>query len=302
MFKKRNSKVKHRSTSLCFYLYSCLLYLGLVWLVVIDRTIITVVAKLTKSRVLQVVLLLQFFVQNRLLRLLEQSGLDWGLASVGAFSYWLNWFLIVGVVIVIIAYWSFSVLQIQKLLMRTKSPSRFIMYHASSGISRIRVLTSAPCRWGIVNQAIIKVNIALICVCSSLLLIIVMTFYLFEFVLFYLNPLGGRQLKRSHCVVKDPLLLLCSHYIDSVQIWFYISWNFWSNNPTFISNCGVHQHYSSCSTMMILVYERRSLASDSIHNILLIATGSRIIPLWVQLINHVSPVLWNPCSTSCICP
>jgi hypothetical protein len=150
VFYKWHSKVKRWSASLCLHLHSCLLHLGLVGLVVIDWPVITVVAKLTEGRVFQVVLLLQFFVQYRLLRLLEKSRVDWGVASLTHIAYWLNWFLIVGVVIVIIAYWTFGVLQIQKLLMTTKCPSGFIMYHASSRISGIRVLTSAPNRWSII--------------------------------------------------------------------------------------------------------------------------------------------------------
>ena len=191
VFKKRKAKVKRWGAPLCLYLHSSLLHLGLIWLVVIDWTVITIVAKLTKSRVLKVILLLQFFVQNRLLHLLEQGWVDRGVASLAGISYWLNWFLIVGVVIVIIAYWTFCVLQIQKLLMLSKYSSRLIVYHTSSEISRIRVLTFASSWWGIVDQAIIEIYIALISMCCSLLLIVVMALDLFEFVLLNLNPLGA---------------------------------------------------------------------------------------------------------------
>ena len=176
------------------------------------------------------------------------------------------------------------------------------MYHTSPGICRVWVFTSASGRRGIVYQAVIEVDIALVCMCCCLLLVILVTLDLFKLVLLNLNSLSGRKLERAHRVIKYTHFLWINHDLTSVQIWFYVCWNFGNNGPTIVSDCIVHEQDCPSCRVVIMVDKWRTLACHSIHYELLLTTCSGIVPLRIQIVNHLSAIFRNSSLVCAVAP
>ncbi len=186
--------------------------------------------------------------------------------------------------------------------MSTESPTGLIMYHTSPRICRVGVFTSASGWRGIVDQAVIEVDIALVGMCCRLLLVIIVTLNLFKLVLLNLNTLSGRKLKRAHRVIKYTHFLWINHDLTSVQIWFYVSWNFGNNGPTIVSDCVVHEQDGPSCRVVIMVNKWRTLACNSIHYELLFSTCSGIVPLRIQIVNHLSAIFRNSSLVCAVAP